>query len=116
MQSMVTIQDIMMMHITNQTDIMGNFPDLPVSEQKKWVQWRHFDNLKIIDKEGKVYADPEIYRNPRPDPTVVVGPPYNIDDSQSGVFIIPNQTLEIYSENDVVVIRGDMSTEQIVVS
>ena len=44
------------------------------------------------------------------------GPPYNLEDAPLGIFITPGQTLEIYSEDDVVVIKGDMSTEQIVVS
>lgn len=115
-QSMVTIQDIMMLSVVGQADVIGDFPDLSISERKKWIQWRHFDNIKVIDKEGEVYADPEIYRNPRPDPTVVVGPPYKIEDCPSDFFIIPGQTLEIYSENDIVIIKGDMTTEQILVS
>ncbi len=108
-QSMVKIQDIMMVLSVHQTVVMINLRDFP--EYKKWA-W--FDNLKLIDEEGKVYADPEIYRNPRPDPENVFGAPYK--DSPHSIFIDPDQTLEIYSENDTVVIKGDITTERIVVS
>ncbi|MFH1240210.1 MAG: transglutaminase-like domain-containing protein [Candidatus Diapherotrites archaeon] len=114
-QSMIKIQDIMMVFIADQADV--SFPELNISEQEKWNEWSGgFDNLKLINKEGKVYADPEIYRNPRSDSTVVVGPPYNIDDSPASRFIAPGQTIEIYSEDDLVIIKGNMTTDVIVVS
>ncbi|MFH1240208.1 MAG: transglutaminase-like domain-containing protein [Candidatus Diapherotrites archaeon] len=113
--SMIIIQDIMMVFKVGQTEII--FPELNISEQKKWNEWRGgFDNFKLIDKEGKVYADPEVYRNPRPDPTIVTGPPYNCEDAPGGIFISPGQTLEIYREDDLVIIKGDMTTEHTVIS
>jgi hypothetical protein len=108
--SMIIIQDIMMVFSVDQTTLMMNLLD-------EYRNWTHFDNLKLINEEGKVYADPEIYRNPRLDPTAVAGdPPYNPEDAPSGIFIEPNQTLEIYSENDIVIIKGNITTERIVVS
>ncbi|MFH1445328.1 MAG: transglutaminase-like domain-containing protein [Nanoarchaeota archaeon] len=112
-QSMVIVKDIMIIFSADQTTIMINI-DVYDPDALKYMNWSHFDNLKLINEEGEVYADPEIYRNPRPDPTVVIGPPYNLDDAPYG-FITPDQTLEIYREDDIVVIKGDMTTEQIVV-
>ncbi|MFH1424198.1 MAG: transglutaminase-like domain-containing protein [archaeon] len=108
--SMIIVQNIMMVFSADQTGIMMNLRD----ENRNWTK---FDNLKLINEEGKVYADPEIYRNPRLDPTVVEGDvPYNIEDVPSGIFIEPNQMLEIYREGDIVIIKGDMTTERIVIS
>jgi hypothetical protein len=107
-QSMITIQDIMLILVANQGEVMtGGAKRLP---------WGKFDNLKLIDRAGKVYADPQIYRNPRPDLTATAGqPPYNIDDSPSGTFVIPGQIVEIYREGDLIIIKGDLTTEQIIV-
>ena len=44
------------------------------------------------------------------------GPPYNLDDAPGGRFIIPGQTVEIYREDDLVIIKSDITDEQIVVS
>ncbi|MCK4820341.1 hypothetical protein KA005_31545, partial [bacterium] len=113
-QSMVTIQDIVMVFRADQTIIMLNLPDLAEDAEAAYSKWRGFDNLKLINKEGKIYVDPEIYRNPQFNPNKKQGVPY--DCAPSSVFISPGQTLEIYSESDLVIIKGDMSNEQIVVS
>ena len=114
-QSMVKIQDIMLVLIANQTSIMINLRASSEYEHEKYKKWGNFDNLKLIDREGKVYVDPQIYRNPRPDPTVTHGPPYNLDDSPSGTFFILGQTVEIYRDGDLIIIKADLTTEQIVV-
>ncbi|MFH1445057.1 MAG: transglutaminase-like domain-containing protein, partial [Nanoarchaeota archaeon] len=114
-QSIVTIQDIVMVFRADQTIIMLNLPDLAEDVKTTYSKWRGFDNLKLINKEGKVYVDPEIYRNPQFNPNdTSTGVPY--DCAPSSVFISPGQTLEIYSEDDLVIIKGDMTTEHTVIS
>lgn len=103
-QSMVKIQDVLMVLSVDQT-IM----DLP----DKYIKYRFFDNLKLIDKEGKIYADPKVYRNPRSDPEVVGCASYK--DCPANIFIDTGQTIGIYRENNIIIIKGVLSTKQIIV-
>ncbi|MFH1321219.1 MAG: transglutaminase domain-containing protein, partial [Bacteroidota bacterium] len=113
-ESIVTIQDIVMVFRADHTIIMINLQDSAEDAEAAYIKWGGFDNLKFINKEGKVYVDPEIYRNPQFNPNDTQGVPY--DCAPSSVFISPGQTIEIYSEDDLVIIKGDMSTEHTVVS
>jgi len=90
-QNVIEIQDIVLTFEADQTSVMVNIQDH--AEQEKYSRWSNFENLKLIDNEGEV----------------IVEPPY--EDCPGGIRIEPDQTLEIYSEDDVVVIKGDMSTE-----
>ncbi len=87
-QSSIDIQDIVLTYDADQKTIMINLEDMP-----NYVKWDVFENLKFIDKEGEV----------------LIEPPY--EDCPSGISIEPDQMVEIYREGEVVIVKGDMSSE-----